>query len=278
MIDIIYNIIEFVLPFNFMQYDFMKNALLTILIVSPLFAILGTMIVNNKMSFFSDALGHSAMTGIALGVLLGITNYSISMIIFAIIFALLLNLIKGKSKASTDTLIGVFSSTAIAIGLAIMSKNGGINKYTNYLIGDILSISLNEIATLIIIAIIVIVIWIAIFNKLLAVSTNKALARTKGIKSETIENIFAILIAIVVMLSIKWVGILLINALIVLPAAASRNISGSMRQYTINAISISLLCGIIGLILSYIWGISTGPAIVILSAIVYGITFAFRKK
>lgn len=278
MIDAIYNIIEFVLPFNFMQYDFMKNALLTILIVSPLFAILGTMIVNNKMSFFSDALGHSAMTGIAIGVLLGITNYSISMIIFAIVFALLLNLIKARSKSSTDTLIGVFSSTAIALGLAIMSKNGGINKYTNYLIGDILSISLNEIAILIIIAIVVIFIWITIFNKLLAVSTNKALARTKGIKPEIIENIFAILIAIVVMLSIKWVGILLINALIVLPAAASRNVSGSMREYTINAIIIALLCGIAGLILSYVWGISTGPAIVILSAIVYGITFVFRRK
>lgn len=278
MIDAIYNIIEYILPFNFMQYDFMKNALLTILIVSPLFALLGTMIVNNKMSFFSDALGHSAMTGIAIGVLLGITNYSISMIIFAICFALLLNLIKAKSKVSTDTLIGVFSSTAIAIGLAIMSKNGGINKYTNYLVGDILSISLNEIITLIVIAILVIVIWIVIFNKLLAVSTNKALARTKGIKPEIIENIFAVLIAIVVMLSIKWVGILLINALIVLPAAASRNISGSMRGYTINAILISLVCGIIGLMLAYLWGISTGPAIVILSAIVYGITFVFRKK
>ena len=278
MLNTIYNIIEFMLPFNFMQYDFMKNAILAILIVTPLFAILGTMIVNNKMSFFSDALGHSAMTGIAIGVLIGITNYSISMILFAIVFAILLNYIKEKSKVATDTLVGVFSSTAIAIGLAIMSRHGGINKYTSYLIGDILSISVNEILTLALIAILIIAIWILLFNKLLAVSTNKALAKTKGMSPILIQNIFAILIAIIVMISIKWVGILLINALIVLPAAASRNISGNMRLYTINAILISLFSGVLGLVLSYMLGIATGPAIVIISAILYGITFIYRKK
>ena len=83
--DIIYNILETLLPFDFMQYTFMKNAFIAILLVSPIFAMLGTMIVNNKMAFFSDALGHSALTGIALGTLLGISNMNISMIIFAII-------------------------------------------------------------------------------------------------------------------------------------------------------------------------------------------------
>lgn len=278
MLNTIYNIIEFILPFNFIQYDFMKNAILAILIVTPLFAILGTMIVNNKMSFFSDALGHSAMTGIAIGVLIGITNYSISMILFAIVFAVLLNYLKDKSKVSVDTLIGVFSASSIAIGLAIMSKHGGINKYTSYLIGDILSINVNEILILVIIAVIIIVIWIILFNKLLAVSTNKALAKTKGMSPILIQNIFAILIAIIVMVSIKWVGILLINALIVLPAAASRNVSGNMRSYTINAILISLFSGILGLVFSYMLGIATGPAIVIISAILYGITFIYRKK
>lgn len=278
MSNTIYNIIEFILPFNFIQYDFMKNAILAILIVTPLFAILGTMIVNNKMSFFSDALGHSAMTGIAIGVLIGITNYSISMILFAIVFAVLLNYLKDKSKVSVDTLIGVFSASSIAIGLAIMSKYGGVNKYTSYLIGDILSINVNEILTLVIIALSIIVIWIILFNKLLAVSTNKALAKTKGMSPILIQNIFAILIAIIVMVSIKWVGILLINALIVLPAAASRNVSGNMRSYTINAILISLFSGILGLVFSYMLGIATGPAIVIISAILYGITFIYRKK
>lgn len=122
MLNIIYKVIELIFPFNCMQYDFMKNALMTIVITSPIFAMLGTMIVNNKMSFFSDALGHSAMTGIAIGIIIGMSNYSLSMILFAISFAILLNYLKDKSKASMDTLIGVFSASATALGLAIMSK------------------------------------------------------------------------------------------------------------------------------------------------------------
>lgn len=278
MLNVIYNIIEYILPFNFMSYDFMKNALLAIVIISPLFAMVGTMIVNNKMSFFSDALGHSAMTGIAIGIVIGITNYSLSMIIFAIIFAVLLNYLKDKSKVSVDTLIGVFSATSIALGLAIMSKYGGVSKYTSYLIGDILSISIKELSILAIIFVLVIILWINIFNKLLAVSTNKALAKTKGINPVIIENIFAILTAIIVMLSIKWIGVLLINALIVIPAAASRNISNNMRSYTLNAILIAILSGILGLILSFVLEIATGPTIVVISAIIYFITFIFRRK
>lgn len=278
MLNAIYNIIEYILPFDFMSYDFMKNALLAIVIISPLFAMVGTMIVNNKMSFFSDALGHSAMTGIAIGIVIGITNYSLSMIIFAVIFAVLLNYLKDKSKVSVDTLIGVFSATSIALGLAIMSKYGGVSKYTSYLIGDILSISINELSILAIIFALVIILWINIFNKLLAASTNKALAKTKGINPVIIENIFAILTAIIVMLSIKWIGVLLINALIVIPAAASRNISNNMKSYTLNAILIAILSGILGLILSFVLEIATGPTIVVVSAIIYFITFILRKK
>src|SRR5690625_3422142 len=95
--DAIYAVLEFLLPFEFIDYTFMKNALLAILLITPIFAILGTMIVNNKMAFFSDALGHSALTGIAIGMLLGISNINISMIIFAVVFALLLNFIKNKT-------------------------------------------------------------------------------------------------------------------------------------------------------------------------------------
>ena len=138
--DIIYNILETLLPFDFMQYTFMKNAFIAILLVSPIFAMLGTMIVNNKMAFFSDALGHSALTGIALGTLLGISNMNISMIIFAIIFALLLNWVKNRTSYGADTIISVFSSISIALGLAILAQTGSFNKYSSYLVGDILNI------------------------------------------------------------------------------------------------------------------------------------------
>ena len=276
--EMIYNIIEFILPFSFMEYDFMKNALLAIFIISPLFGLVGSMIVNNKMSFFSDALGHSALTGIAIGAILGISNYSLSMVIFAVIFAILLNYIKNKKTASTDTIISVFSSVSIALGLVLLSKYGGINKYSQYLVGDILSVTISEILMLLIMLIITVLIWCKLSNKLITISTDVSLARAKGIKVQVIENIFGVLIAVLVMLTIKWVGILLINALLILPAAAARNISGNMREYTIYSIIFSLVAGFAGLILSYIFAVATGPTIVVISGIMYAITFVFRKR
>lgn len=275
--EVIYNIMEIILPFEFMEYDFIKNAILAIVVISPIFGLLGTMIVNNKMSFFSDALGHSALTGVAIGALIGISNYSISMIAFAIVFALLLNYVKQKGTTSADTIISVFSSTAIAVGLVILSKTGGINKYSSYLVGDILSISTGEILTLLITLVITFGVWLIIFNKLLAISVNSTLAKTKGINATLVENIFVVIIAVIVMVTIRWIGILLINSLIILPAASSRNISSNVRQYTLNAIILSLISGIFGIVISFGAGFATGPTIVVVSAILYFITLALRK-
>ena len=113
---------------DLLNYEFMRNALIAVILVSPLFALMGTMIVNNKMAFFSDALGHSALTGIALGTLIGISNMNLSMIIFAIIFALLLNFVKNRTSYGADTIISVFSSSAIALGLAILARIGIFNQ------------------------------------------------------------------------------------------------------------------------------------------------------
>lgn len=276
--DIIYNILETLLPFDFMQYKFMKNAFIAILLVSPIFAMLGTMIVNNKMAFFSDALGHSALTGIALGTLLGISNMNISMIIFAIIFALLLNWVKNRTSYGADTIISVFSSISIALGLAILAQTGSFNKYSSYLVGDILNISTSEIIYLVIAFVLVLIFWTKLFNKLNAISINPMLAKSKGINVKLIDNLFAVSIAIMVMLSIRWVGILLINSMIILPAASSRNIASNMRNYHVFSILFALISGISGLIISYYANnIPTGPMIVIISGIIYFITFGIKK-
>ena len=112
---VIYQILETVLPFSWLDYNFMKNAFVAILLITPLLGVLGTMAVNNKMAFFSDALGHSALTGVALGVLLGIQNDLISMIAFGVLLALVITRVKSAKTASADTVISVFSSTAIAL-------------------------------------------------------------------------------------------------------------------------------------------------------------------
>ena len=244
------------------QYSFMRSAFLAVMIITPLFGILGTMIVNRKMAFFSDALGHSALTGIAVGVVLGVTDTNLSMVIFAIIFALLLNKISSKSTASTDTIISVFSSCSVAIGLAILSKGGNFSKYSSLLVGDILSITHREIVYLVLIFAVTLVFWFFAFNKLNAVSMHRTLA---------------ILIALIVMLSIKWVGILIINALLILPAASSRNLAVNLREYHFFAVLFSMFSGILGLIISYFTNVATGPMIIIVASLIYFITFAYQK-
>lgn len=200
------------------------------------------------------------------------------MIIFAIGFALLLNYVKNKTTYGADTIISVFSSIAIALGLAILAQSGNFNQYSSYLVGDILSITDTEIIYVFLIAIIVLVFWYFTFNKLHLISINTTLAKSKGIKTKKIDNIFAILIAIVVMISIRWIGILLINSLLILPAASSRNIAKNMRSYHLYAVIFSVFSGIAGLIFSYYFNIPTGPMIVIISGAIYFITLILKKK
>ncbi len=259
------------------DYGFMRNAFAAVLIITPLFGLLGTMIVNNKMAFFSDALGHSALTGIAIGVVLGISD-SLSMLVFAVVFALLLNKIGRKSAASTDTIISVFSSCSIAIGLAILSKGGNFSKYSSLLVGDILSITKREIISLLVIFAVTFLFWFAAFNKLNAVSLNRTLAKSRRINVRLMENMFAVFIALIVTLSIKWVGILIINALLILPAASSRNIAENMREYHFFSILFSVFSGLLGLIISYFTNVATGPMIVIIASILYFATYCYGKK
>ena len=276
--ELVYNILETILPFDFVTYSFMKNAFLAIILISPIFAILGTMIVNNKMAFFSDALGHSALTGIAIGMLFGLGNINLSMIIFAIVFAVLLNMVKHKTTYGADTIISVFSSIAIALGLALLAKSGNFTKYSSYLVGDILSITINEIIYLFVAFLLCLIFWKFLFNKLNCVSINQTLAKSKGINAQVIDNIFVVIIAVIVMISIRFIGILLINSLLILPAASSRNISNNMRSYHAFAIIFSIFSGLTGLIISYYYDIPTGPMIVIISGIIYFISFALKGR
>lgn len=277
MLDWWYNLIAFILPFKWTGHLFMKNALLAVILVTPLFGILGTMVVSNRMAFFSDSLGHGAFTGIALGAMLGGIKPVWGATAFSILFAVTITLIKNKSKASTDTIIGVFSSTAVALGLVIMSYGGSFNKFSSYLVGDLLSITPSEIVLLFMVFIAVIALWLLIFNKVLIASINQALAASRGINTLTSEILFTCAIAVVVTITVQWVGLLIINSLLVLPAAAARNITTNVRQYHLLSVAIAIVSGVTGLILSYYFNTASGATIVLASAILFFLTFAARR-
>ncbi|MCR5792122.1 MAG: metal ABC transporter permease [Lachnospiraceae bacterium] len=270
--NFVYEVFERLLPFSFMQYDFMKNALIAVLIITPLFGMLGTMIVNNKMAFFSDALGHSAFTGIAIGVIFGFADLNVTMVLFAIVFALLLNRIKRRNAVSTDTIISVFSSLGSAIGLVVLSQNGNFSKYSSILVGDILSITPAEIGWLLLIFVVAMIFFGTCFNQLHSMSINVSLANSKGIRIKLLDDIFAVMIAMIIMLSIRWVGILMINALLILPAAAARNLAENVREYHGFSVVISMFSGILGLLVSYFVNTATGPTIIIIASAVFFLT------
>jgi len=267
--EIWYSFVDHFLPFAWTHHTFMKNALLAVLLVSPVFAIMGTMVVNNKMAFFSDTIGHSALTGIAIGVLLGFQDPLWIMVIFSVLLAVAISMLKTLTGASTDTIIGAVSATMVALGIVILSRGGGFNKFSRFLVGDLLSINPKEVLLLVFTLVGVILLWGIMFNKFLLASVNPSLARSRGIPVRLVETLFCITTAVIVTISIQWVGILIINSLLILPAAAARNISRNMRQYHVASILITLTSGIAGLLMSYYWSTATGATIVLFAALFY---------
>ena len=270
--EIIYGIMDALFPFSWASHTFMKNAFLAVLLVTPLFGLLSTMVVSNRMAFFADSLGHGTFTGIAVGVLVGLASPMVSLVIFSLLFAWFITYIKHKSHASMDTIIGVFSSTAIALGLMLMTHGGSFQKFSSYLIGDLLSIVPKDLAALAGVFVCVLLLWGWIFNRLLILSINTSFARSRGIHALLVESVFAAALAVVVAISIQWVGILIINSMLVLPGAAARNIANDVKHYHLASVAIALLSGLTGLILSYYLNTAAGATIVVVAAAIFFFT------
>ena len=267
-----------VLPIEMLRWDFMKNALLAILLMAPLFGLMSTMIVTGRMSFFSDALGHSAFTGIAIGCICGIAAPIWVAVIFSVVFALLFSYVRSRSNQAADTLIGVFSSAAVALGIFIATMGGGsFTRYNKYLIGDILSISPSEIGLLALTLVAVVIFWVVYANRMTLANIHPALASSRGVPVALTQTIFTVAIAVVVTLSISSVGLLILNSLLVLPGASARNVAKNLKQYHLFSVSFALIAGIFGLVASYFWGCSAGAAISLCLTLIFSVTFACRK-
>ena len=273
-----YSLVD-LLPFEWAESGsmfFMKNALLAILVISPLFGLMSTMVVQSRMSFFSDALGHSAFAGLAIGALCGLAAPTGCAVILAVIFALLFSLVRHKSDLASDTVIGVFSSTAVALGIFLSTLGGSsFTKFNSLLVGDILSVSPARIGLLALILLAVVVLWVLSLNQLTLSAVHPALADSRGV---SLFAVFNCAVAVVVTLTMTWIGLLVINSLLILPGAMARNLARNMRQYTLFSLLGALVAGIAGLMLSYYIGSSAGASITLVLALFFAITFCFRKK
>lgn len=253
------------LPFEWAQFEFMRNALLAVIIVAPLFALIGTLVVNNRMAFFSDAIGHSSLTGLGLGVILGLADPFWALMGFSLAFGVGVLALQRFTRSSMDTVISLSMCFSLAVGVVLLSHGGNFNHFTYYLIGDLLSITPREIGQLLVTSLLVGGGLLLGYNRILLIGLNESLARSRGRSAWWPQMFFCAAIAMVVTMNLGWVGILIINALLVLPAAAARNIARDARQYVVTAVGMSLFCGIAGLIASFYANTATGATIVLVA-------------
>lgn len=258
---------------------FMKNALLAILVISPLFGLLSTIVVENHMAFFSDALGHSAFTGMAIGALAGLVASTWCAVLFALCFAILFTFVRARSSMGSDTIIGVFSSAAMALGIFLSTLGGqSFTKFNSLLIGDILSVTPGKIGLLALILLAVFLLWLSSFNGLMLSSLHPALAKSRGVQTIWKDALFTAAIAVVVTLSMSWIGLLVINSLLVLPGALARNVTRNMAQYHLVAILAAVAAGIAGLLTAFEVGTSAGATITLYLAVFFFLSLLLRRK
>ncbi len=220
--------------------DCLQQALLALLLLTPMAAVLGVQVINFRMAFFSDAIGHSAFAGVALGLMLSV-DPRLSMPLFGVLVGLAVMTVRRKSNLSADTAIGIVFSAVVAFGLAVVSRASGV---------DILTISEGEIVFLGLLFLLTLIFQAVGYNRLLSIALNPVMARVHGVRVALWQYLFAILLALVVMFSVWAVGVLLVTAMLIVPAATARNLARTAGGMFWWALLAGVSSGFAGLALS----------------------------
>lgn len=263
--------------FEWVQYEFMQRALVGIVILAPLYAVLGCVIINKQMAFFADTMGHSALTGIALGVLAGLQEPFWAMVACAVVLSVLIAWLRHLQVAAGDTLLGLVMSFTVALGIVLLSRGGSFHRYARYLVGDILTIGPGDLVRVGVFAAGVLGMLAWNYNKIVLLTVHRPVAASRGVGVLGMDMLLSVLIAISVMVSIAWVGILVINSLLLLPAAAARNVTRSGVAYVWSAVGFSLLSGVGGVIASYYLSSAAGATIVLCAMGIFLLSLLVRR-
>jgi len=274
----LYDLVGLLLPFDWASHGFMKRSLLAMVLIAPTAAAMGIHVVNFRMSFYSDAISHSAFTGIALGIILGFDPL-ITMVVFGLVIGMLIVRVRRSSQLSVDTIIGVAFSTAVALGIVLISARRGLTRNLHsFIYGDVLAVREGEVLIMLILALTLLIYSGLLYNRLLLMSINGEVARTRGINTSLQEYVFSLLLALVVCLSIRVVGILLVTALIIVPAAVGRTMARSAGQLFWISTVTALISAVAGLALSYYWNSATGATVVLVCAGFFFIAQLFVRR
>jgi len=257
--------------------EFMLRALLAGILVVLVSGPLGCVVVWRRMAYFGDTLAHGALLGAGLALAFDF-NALFAVLLVGIVLSLLLILLQRKKDISSDTLLGIMAHGSLAIGLVLlaMMQNQGMRvDLMAYLFGDILAVGWGDIGWMALAAVLVIAGLAFIWRALLSIAVHEELARSEGIRVDLVAVQFMLLIALVVAVAMKLVGILLITALLIIPAATARRYARSPESMALLAVLAGVLSVLLGLLASLQWDSPTGPSIVVASVLLF---FASRLK
>ena len=265
-------------------YEFVINAIFCAIIIGPLLGCVGTMVVAKRMAFFSQAIGNAALTGVAIGVLIGesYTAPYVSMFSFCIAFGILLNYTKSRTKMSADALIGVFLSISLAIGASlVLYVSARVNTHIleSVMFGSILTVNDLDMNVLLVITVVTIAGGLPLYNRMLLSSLNPSLAQVRGINVQAIEYVFIILVTLITVACVKIIGAVLVEALMLIPAASARNLTRTLGGFVYTTMAIALLSCVGGILIPMQWDIPvpSGGAIVMVAAAFFIVTTILRN-
>jgi zinc transport system permease protein len=257
-------------------YGFIVNALLAAIIVGPVLGSLGTLVIVKRHAFFSEAVGHAALTGVAIGILIGepYTGPYGSLFGYCLLFGIALNYLRNRTGLSADTLIGVFLSMSLALGASVLLVLAGrinVHILENVLFGSVLTVTGEDLAVLAVISAAVLVLIAVFYNRFMLASFNPALASVRGVPVKALDYLFVILITVVTVASVKIIGAILVGALLVIPAAAARAVSTSLRGFVILSMVFAVLSAIIGIIvpMEFNLPVPSGAAIILSAGAIF---------
>lgn len=268
------------LPLDCLQVAFMRQALLAVLLLAPMTAALGVSVITFRMAFFSDAIGHSAFAGVAIGLLLSLDPL-FTMPAFGVLVGLCIMAVRRGSLLSADTSIGIVFSAVVAFGLAVVSRAPGMSRsMTQFLYGDILTVSPAELGFLALLLPVLLVFAVVGFNRLLLVALNPVMARAHGVRVAIWQYAFAALLSLVVMLAVRAVGVLLVTALLIVPAATARHLARTAGGMFWWAQAVALFSGVSGLLLSaQPWlGTASGATIILVSCACFLLSALWARR
>jgi len=259
------------------QFGFMQRAFIAGVLIALLCAIIGLFIVLRRMALLGDGLAHISFGGIAAGMLFGVYPI-LSALVFSVLGALGIQKLKNM-KVYSDSAIAIFFSFGLALGIILISLTRGFNAdLMSYLFGSILAVNLTDILLIGAVGIAVLTVIYLFYKELFYITFDESSAKAAGLPVEKLDTLLVILTSIIVVLSMRIVGILLVSSLIVIPASTALMFSKSFKQTMVISTIIAIVSVIIGLIAAYYFNLAAGGAIVMVLIVIFFTIFIFKKR